>query len=161
MPNTTSVTLSLRLTGYRETLAAFKGLPADASNEMRAAAGGLSDQAVGWIQGAARADSPQAAALASTVRAVKDRTPNVTVGGAKRVTSDKVPAYAILFGANFGARTYRKPGKVPYFVHDHAGKGNDYWIWATVSEHQDYIDEAWGAAADVVLDRWAENGSAE
>lgn len=159
MPNTTSLTLSMKLTGYRETLAAFKGLPADASTELRAAALNLSEQGVGWIQSAARADSPQAAALAPTVRAMKDRTPNITIGGAKRITSRRVPAYVILFGANFGAVTYRVPGKVPYFVHDHAGKGNDYWIWATIEEHQTFIDDAWGAAADTVLDKWANGGS--
>ena len=160
MPNTVSLNLTITLTGARETLKAFKDLPPEATVAMRDAALEVSESMVGWIQNAARADSPQAAALAGTVRANRDRIPNVTVGGAKRVTSTGAKAFQILFGANFGAVTYREPGQVPYFVHDHAGPGKDYWIWATAEAHATEIDSAWNAAADTVLDNWAKGGDA-
>lgn len=159
MPSTRALTLTLTLSGARETIKRFNGLPKEANENLRQRALKISDKMAVWIRAAALADSKQAAALADTVKARKDRVPYVEVGGSKRVTRTKgTKAYQLLFGANFGARVYRVPGKVPFFEHDHAGAGNDYWIFSTYEAHQGEVDQEWNQAAEDALAWWAEQG---
>ena len=155
MPNKTSLTLNIQLTGARETIKAFRGLPKEFQDGIRDGAGKISEDMATWVRGALLADTRQSAVLADTVKVNRDRVPSITVGGAKRVTSSGAKAYQLLFGANFGATTYRRPGRVPFFEHDHAGPGNDYVIWKTYLEHQGEVDERWNAVADEALAAWA------
>lgn len=155
------ITLTLELTGARETLKAFKDLPKDASIELKAAAGQVSQNMVAWVRAALASGDPQAAALVDTVKAVKDRVPAISVGGTKLVASTRTNAFNLLFGANFGAVTYRVKGVFPYFTRNHAGKGNDYYIWASVEAHAAEINNAWNAAAEAVIAKWADGGEAE
>lgn len=140
--------INVEITGLRETLRAFRDLPKDASAELRDEAGKIAQDMVEWIQAAARSDSPQSAALADTVKIARDRVPAVTVGGASKITSSRAPAYAILFGANFGARTFRQ-------FRAWAGKGQDYFIFSNIDQHAKEIEERWLSAADRVVTAWS------
>ena len=155
MARAKALQINLRLTGARETLAAFRALPKDASTELRVASKELAGQMVGWIVARARSDSAQSALLAPTVRAVSDRVPAVQVGGSRmlaRSSGGTVAAWRVLFGANFGASRW------PQF-RPHRGRGQqDYFIWVSIDEHADEIDKAWNAAADKVIRKWSQGG---
>lgn len=142
------LTVNIEISGLRETLRAFRDLPKDAAAELRDEAGIIANDMVDWIRSAAMIDSPQSAALAPTVKVARDRVPAVTVGGAARITSSRAPAYAILFGANFGARSF------PQF-REWAGAGQDYFIFANIDKHRREIEERWLDAADRVIRAWS------
>lgn len=151
----TALAINIQVDGVREMSQAFRRLPKDASVEQRAASMEIASEMAGHIASAARLDSRQSALLAPTVRAVSDRVPAVTVGGSKRLpVASGAKAFEILFGANFGATTYRVRGRVPYF-RQHAGKGSDYFIWATVTQHQSVMVGKWMEATERVIDKWA------
>lgn len=146
-----ALSIGIEIEGLRETLRAFRDLPKDASAELRDEAGKIASDMVDWIRSAALVDSPQSAALAPTVRVTRDRVPAVTVGGTTRITSSRKPAYAILFGANFGARTF------PQF-REWAGKGQDYFIFKNIDTHAKDIEARWLDAADRVIRAWSTSG---
>lgn len=148
MPPKRQLVINVEISGLRETLRALRDLPKDASAELRDEAGKIAADMVGWIQAAANADTPQSAAVGATAKVARDRVPAVTVGGATKITSSRAPAYAILFGANFGARSF------PQF-REWAGKGQDYFIFANIDDHQAEIEERWLSAADRVIAAWS------
>jgi hypothetical protein len=78
--------------------------------------------------------------MAGTVKARRDRVPVIEAGGATSVGRNRVPAYKILFGSEFGART------LPQY-RPHLGKGS-YWMWATVEANQPEISRAWAEVAE-------------
>lgn len=158
MAKSQSITLTLRLTGARETLAAFNALGPDANKALKDANQAIADDLAGWIRSAGEAHSSQARAVAGTTKANRDRVPAVTIGGAKKVASSRVPAWALLFGSNFGAYPYisaPRQGRAKHFTDAPAGKGNDYWIFKTAEANQSAIDTRWNKAADEVARRWA------
>lgn len=140
----TSLTVDLHIEGARETLAAFRRLPKEASAELRDRALKLSELLASTASRAARGDSPQAAAVASTIKARRDRVPSVQVGGAKRVGSRRTPAFKILFGAEFGASP-----SLPQF-RPHRGR-EGYWFFPSVEAEQGRISREWNKAADEVV----------
>src|SRR5262245_1622492 len=103
------LTMTVQISGVRETLKALKDLPPEASEAMRQASAEIASDMVGWIKSTAASQGRQAQVVAATAKANRDRVPSVTVGGSKRVT-DTGKAFQLLFGANFGAVTYRTPG---------------------------------------------------
>lgn len=145
-----SLTIKLHLSGARETLKAFRDLPKEASNELRTKTLALSQLLASKVEGAARADSPQSALIAGTVKANKDRVPSISAGGNKKVGSRKKPAYKILFGSEFGAKTLKQ-------YRPHVGQGS-YWFFRTVEQSQAEIDSAWNKLADDVLKKWGRDG---
>lgn len=147
-PRRKALQINIQIEGLRETMRAFRDLPKDAKNELRDEAGKIAADMVEWIQAAARADSPQSAALADTAKVVRDRVPALTVGGTAKVTSSRTPAYTILFGANFGARSYRQ-------FREWAGKGKDYFIFVNIDQHAKEIEERWLSAADRIVAAWS------
>ena len=157
MPSSTRkpLVISIRLTGARETLAAFRQFPKEASDELRKAAGEIADNMVGWIKAGAAADSRQSRFVAQTTKRMTDRVPVVQVGGTKSITDSqghRAPAYKVLFGANFGSSRY------PQF-RAHRGKGQpDYFIWSNIEGHQAEIDRRWNEAADRTIAKWSEGG---
>jgi hypothetical protein len=139
-----TLTVTIRITGLRETLRATKNWPDDAQKEIRAASLSIAGAVAVDIRTAARTNG-QSALLAPTVRAVKDRVPSVQAGGARRVGRNRVPAYKVLFGSEFGAVTLRQY---------RAFQSGGYWFFKTVEADTDYISSEWLDAIDDVNRRW-------
>lgn len=144
------LTVKVKITGARETLAAFRHLPDDANRELRTATLKIADSLATQIRGAATGSSAQSALVAPTVKAKRDRVPVIEAGGSKKVGTNKKPAHKILFGANFGATVLRQ-------FRPHRGAGdNDYWFFHTVESQEARIDREWNEVADKIIARWAD-----
>lgn len=136
--------VSVRIEGVRETLKAFNGLPKEASEQLRDAAGDLARLLATDAKGAALREGSQAALVADTVKAGRDRVPVVTAGGAKRVGSRRAPAWKLLFGAEFGSNRYAQ------FPRRHTGT-TGIWFFPTIEANAAPIARRWQQAADAVL----------
>lgn len=154
------ITVRLRITGARETLAAFRKLPKEASNALRDANKEISEDLAGKIRSAAEASSSQSAAVAPSIKARRDRVPSITAGGSRLATKSrrrsrgqkKTTAGQIVFGANFGANYLKQFRK-------HTGAGEeDYWFFRTVEDNEPRIVKEWGDAADRILKEWGTGG---
>jgi hypothetical protein len=143
-----TITVTLRISGIRETIRAFNQLPDDASQEMRAASLSIAGVVAADVRTAARRN-PQSALMAPTVRAQKDRVPVVVAGGTRRVGRNRVPAYKVLFGSEFGAHSLKQY---------RAFNSNGYWFFETFNAKSDYISREYIAAADEVLAKWGRGG---
>jgi hypothetical protein len=140
------------VTGARETIAAFRVLPKDASKELRDASTRISQVTANRIRAAAIASSKQSALVASGIKANRDRLPSISVGGVKKVGRNRKPLNKIMFGANFGA-TYLKQ-----FRPHRAGGTDDYWFFTTAEKDIPQMVDQWGRAVDKVLKRWGDGG---
>ena len=146
----TSLTITLHIDGARETLAAFRRLPKEASKSLRERTLLLSETLARKVADAARQDSSQSWLLAATVKARKDRVPSIQAGGTKPVGRQRrrsrgqgpTRAYMLLFGSEFGAN-------LPQF-RPHLGRGS-YWFFRTVEQNESHIADAWTKVADDVL----------
>lgn len=145
-----SITLTIRVEGATQLLAAFNRLPKEASNALRDASQGLAVAMAGRVAAAARAESSQAGLLAGTVKAKRDRIPAVEVGGSSRVGRNSKPAYKILFGSEFGSDRYRQ-------FKPHIGRGS-YWAFKTIEASESVISAGWLKAADEIVQRFGEGG---
>lgn len=148
--------LDVRVEGAQQTLAAFRALPKDASDELRTAATALSTLLASKIAAAGQAEGRQAAVLAQTVKPKRDRIPALEVGGTKKLFKGKKDgsnreAFRALFGSEFGSN--RGHG-----FKRHVGKGS-YWIWRTVEENQAEIAAEWHKAADGIIEKFTDGGS--
>lgn len=139
-----TITVTVRITNLRETIRAFKDLPEDASKEMRAASLSIAGVLAVDIRNAARANA-QSALMVPTIRAVRDRVPVVQGGGTRRVGRNRVPAYKVLFGAEFGSHALKQ-----FRPFD----GTGYFFFPTVEQNRGYIDREYNEAADEVLKKW-------
>ena len=105
----------------------------------------------------------QTAIVAQTVRANKDRIPNVTIGGSRGRASGGANAGILLFGNEFGSDRnafgskgnfpnggYKFPARTPRL-----GRGNKgYWIFPTLRAMQPEITRRWKAAVGEVYENW-------
>jgi hypothetical protein len=139
-----SLTIKLHILGVRETLAAFRKLPKEASNSLREQSMRLAASLAQHVSGEARADSPQSALMAPTVKAIRDRVPAISAGGTSRVGRNQKPAFKILFGSEFGARRYKQ-------FRPHLGTGS-YWMFRTVQHNEAELSAAWGRVADAIAE---------
>lgn len=146
--------IEVRIEGARETLDAFNRLEKSANAALRERSMALAEKLAGKVQAAGRASGKQAAAVAATVKARRDRIPVIEAGGSKRVTTSKVPASDIVFGSEFGGN--RRTGwyganrfapSAGRQFRPHLGRGS-YWFYETVYDSQAEIADAWSAAAD-------------
>lgn len=140
------LTVTIRVSGIRETLAALSRLPKDASNELRDASLEISRELAAAARQAGVAEGSQAALVATTVKARRDRVPVVVAGGTKRLGSNRAPAYKLLFGSEFGANRYEQ-------YRPHVGAGS-YWFFRTVEDNEVEIARRWLDAADAILRRF-------
>lgn len=138
-----SLTITIRIDGLQQILTALKDVPKDAQLELRAAALELSQELAAAAKASGMAEGAQAALVATTVKAAKDRVPVVTAGGTKKLGSNKKPAYKLLFGSEFGA-TYLEQYK------PHIGR-DSYWFFKTIEENQVEISTRWLEAANEVI----------
>jgi len=148
-----SLVITLRLEGAREVLAAFRAMPKDASTELRAASLRLAQSLAVKVAAAGRAEGRQAALLAKTVKAKRDRVPVIEVGGTRRLGSNKKPAFKLLFGSEFGASQTGRYGLRQF--KPHLGRGS-YWIFKTVGDNQAEISREWNEAADEVVRKFGD-----
>jgi hypothetical protein len=139
-----TITLRLRIVGLRETLRAFDNLPKDATTELRAASLSIAGYLAVEIRLSAQQNA-QSALMGPTIRALKDRVPVVVAGGNRRVGSNKVQAYKVLFGSEFGATVLKQ-----YRAHNSSG----YWFFETVNKNRDYIEHEYNEAADEIIKKW-------
>jgi hypothetical protein len=146
--------INVRVHGLRETIRAFRDLPADANNELRDRTLELSRTLADRVQAAGMADTPQSARAAASVKARRDRVPVISAGGTKK-------ASAVLFGSEFGMTRrsgwyargrYRESLGRQYRPHQGA---HSYWFFATVEENQSEIAATWRQVADAIIERWA------
>lgn len=153
----TSLTIRINVDGVRQTLAAFREMPKEASASLRERSKELADTIADRVKAAGQAEGRQAAKLARTVRAMKDRVPTVQVGGTRKLGRQGEPAWGMLFGSEFGmdARSgwYADPrydGEPSGQFKPHRGR-QGYWIFPTVERSEGEISEAWNRVADDIL----------
>lgn len=140
----TGLTVNINVSGLRPTLAAVARLPKHAQDELRAASLELAGELAVSAAAAGRGEGRQAALVASTVAARRDRIPVITAGGTKRLGRNRAPAYKLLFGSEFGSNFYLQFGK------PHRGSAS-YWFFDTVDREQAQITARWFAAADAIV----------
>jgi hypothetical protein len=158
-----ALTVKVHIDGVRETLAAFRKLPKDASNELRDASMKISQTLVTAAKRNAGID-PQSTAVATTVKVVRDRVPAVQAGGAKRVTSNRAPAWALLFASEFGM-TRRSGWYANPRYGDSAGRQysphqgqKGRWFFPAVENERTQIAREWNKAVDVIVRKFGEGG---
>lgn len=154
--------VTLRVDGARETLKAFQMLPKQANDELRDSSQRIALALAGRVQAAATAEGGQAAALARTVKARRDRVPSVEAGGVTRVGSRRAPAYRLLFGSEFGMNMRSGWYAAPRYKESkgrqygpHLG-GGSYWFFTTVEGDDSRIDREWNHAADEIIRRFVD-----
>lgn len=164
MPRTT-LTVTVRLDGLRETLDAFRHLPDDASKELRDRSVKLAETIAEKVRAAGKSEGRQAAAVAATVRPARDRVPAVQAGGTRRLGRRRAPAFGLLFGSEFGmnrrsgwyaAPRFEGTGRYSQYKPHRGQRG--YWFFPTVEGEQDRINREWTQAADAVVRRFSEGG---
>ncbi|PRX48685.1 hypothetical protein B0I33_104503 [Prauserella shujinwangii] len=155
------LTVNLYISGLRPTLAAFRELPKDANNELRDRSRELAETLAGRIRTAAQAEGGQAALLARTVKAQRDRVPVVSAGGTRKLGRHRAPAWALLFAAEFGMNKrsgwYARPryrGSSGRQYPPHSGQ-DGYWFFPTAREFEPEMGRQWRQAADAIIRRFA------
>jgi hypothetical protein len=141
----TGLTITIKIDGATETLRAFRDLPKDATNRLRDKAGEIADALRPAVEAAARTDtSPQSKLVAGTVKVKRDRIPALVAGGTKRLGVNRVPAYKLLFGSEFGSVRYKQFNKL------HQGQEGS-WFFPVVEREAARISAAWNEAADEII----------
>lgn len=144
-----TLTMTVRIEGAEDTLRAFRELPKDANNELRDRSMSLARLLAGRAVAAAQSDrSAQAATVAATIRPRRDRVPVIVAGGSKRVGRRRVPAWALLFGAEFGSNRFGQFGK------PHGGRRGSF-LFGTAEREASTLDREWNKATDEIARKWA------
>ena len=103
----------------------------------------------------------QAQKVAATIRANKDRIPNVTIGGSKGRFSGGAVSGQVLFGSEFGGPApFTNGGRRFPERSDPQGRGNiGYGIFKKLKEIQPTLTARWKEAVDKhVIKVWDQNG---
>jgi hypothetical protein len=162
-----SITVRPDLRDYRGLLKALNLMDKEAQYNLKEEVVSISAWTARGIQQAGFAHPvypKQAAIVAQTVRAARDRVPTVYVGGGKGRVSGGANAGQLLFGNEFGGDRnafgnanafpnggYRFPART-----SREGRGNKgYWIFPTLKGMQPEIKRKWFAAVNKVMDNWA------
>jgi hypothetical protein len=146
------LTVNVSTAGVRETLRAFNALPKDAANELRNASLDLARELAASATAAGVAEGSQAALVATTVKASRDRVPAVTAGGTKRLGSNRKPAWKLLFGSEFGSNRYTQ------FPRAHQGS-DGIWFFPAIEANAPRIAARWQEAADAVIRAFSTRGA--
>jgi hypothetical protein len=163
----TTVTVRPDLKDYRGLLKAINVLDKEAQVQLKDEVYSISSWVAMNVKQSAYGFSPmpkQAAVVAQTVRAARDRVPTIYVGGTKGRASGGANAGQLLFGNEFGGNRnaygslsafpnggYRFPPRTA-----REGKGNKgYWIFPTLKVLQPEIKKRWFKAINDVMDLWA------
>lgn len=151
---------------------AFKTLSEEANGQLKSDVASISAWTAEGIKAAASNVAPQAypkqaSRVAQTVRHNKDRVPNVTIGGSKRLFSGGALAGEVLYGSEFGAVEWQATGQIGANRFGkyggrrfpdrspRMGQGNEgYWIYPTLRRMQPEITSRWFRAVEKVLGKW-------
>ena len=160
--------MSLDMSDYRGVLKALSQMDKEAQLQLKDDVHAISKwTAQGIIYSSYGAFMPaQAAIVAQTVRANRDRLPNITIGGSKGRASGGANAGQLLYGNEFGGKRnaynsqsafpnggYRFPARSP-----REGRGNKgWWIFPSLVRMQPMIRQRWEEAVNKVMDNWARN----
>ncbi len=150
-----SLAIRMRLEGADDVLRAIKGLPKDATRELRQASLTLSKSLAQDIAQAGRRRGGQAALIAGTAKAKFDRVPAVKVGGSAKRGRHRTPASDLLIGSEFGhggqgGRGLKSRNYAPHGFTPRASPGG-LWIYPTVRRKEADIAKAWLEAAEAVV----------
>ena len=153
----------------KDLYSAFKTLDEDTNKALKVEVQSLSSYVAREIQAAAvNAPNPkQAALIAQSVRANKDRIPNITIGGSRlaRVArkasqgNPKPRMGQLVFGSEFGTKgsgagVFKQGGrKFPYWSGNYHGGGRGYWIFPTLRRLQPKITHDYHAIIDRYIRR--------
>lgn len=145
------------IVGVRETLAAFRKLPKDASVDLRDANLKISDDLAEKMRQAALGRGSQAALVAPSIKARRDRVPFVQAGGRKRVGQQKRKSKGqrpttvsdLLYGANFGANVLKQFPAVAT---------PDHFMYKTLEANDALLEREWLKAVDDTLGKWGSGG---
>jgi hypothetical protein len=164
--NKTTKSMQLDMSEYRGVLKALSLMDDKAKTALKDDVQSISKwTAQGIIQSSYSAFMPaQAAIVAKTVRANRDRLPNVTIGGSRGRASGGANAGQLLFGNEFGGSRnafgtvsafpnggYKFPDRSP-----REGRGNKgWWIFPALVEMQPTIRKRWEETVNKVMDNWA------
>jgi hypothetical protein len=150
----------------RGLLKALNKMDDDSKKALKDDVAAISSWTAGGIRMAGYVGAPmprQTAIVAQTVRANKDRIPNVTIGGSRGRASGGANAGILLFGNEFGSDRnafgsagnfpnggYKFPARTP-----REGRGNrGYWIFPTLKAMQPEITRRWKNAVGEVYENW-------
>lgn len=101
----------------------------------------------------------QSQRVAMTIRANKDRIPNVTVGGSRRVTSTRIEAGYLLFGSEFGGPAPFGNGGRRFAYRSGNGGRAGYWIFPKLKQIQPELTRRWKSSVErLVIAPWGRNG---
>jgi len=155
------------LKDLRGLLKALNKMDDDSKKALKDNVTSISGWAAGAIKMAGYVGSPvpaQTAIVASTVRANKDRIPNITIGGSRGPkASGGANAGILLYGNEFGSdrNTFGSAGNFPNGGYKfpartpREGRGNrGYWIFPTLKAMQPEITRRWKAAVGEVYENW-------
>lgn len=182
MPTTTAkssvgkVTVRLDDRDIQAILRAFSKMDKQANRDLKDLSRDISKDVVREFQSAARGTRwypEQASFVAQSARVARDRTPSVTIGGAKRYTTDdgrRVAAGSLLFLSEFGSTVQNQrerfrnesqrrkgsrgglqgPPRSPK-----EGRGNrGWWLFPRLKRLQPNILRSWIEGAQRVADTW-------
>lgn len=135
--------MSVRVGGLLEAKLALGRLPENAERELADANQRIARALQGQVVSAAQREGRQAGALAKTVTTRLTKVPSVEAGGTRLLGRNKQPAYKLLFGSEFGARTLKQ-------YKPHLGRGS-YWFFRTVERNEDRMRREWNKAIDDVV----------
>jgi hypothetical protein len=162
----TSIKIQPDLTDLRELLKALNAMDKDSQKALKDEVYSISAWTAQRIQAAAVGHPYmplQAAIIAPTVRASRDRLPTVLIGGSKGRASGGANAGQLLFGNEFGGDR-NAFGNLTAFANGGyrfarrsapVGRGNaGYWIFPTLKGAQSDITQQWTNAVEKVYDNW-------
>jgi hypothetical protein len=168
MANTrTTITFKPDLRDLRGLLKALNKMDEDSKTVLKDQVTSISAWTAQGIKMAGYVGAPvpaQTAIVASTVRANKDRIPNVTIGGSMGRASGGANAGILLYGNEFGSdrNTFGSAGNFPNGGYKfpartpREGRGNrGYWIFPTLKAMQPEITRRWKAAVGEVYGNWS------
>lgn len=147
------IRLSAAPNDLRGLIYAINKMDKEANTDLRNKVSSISKwSAQGIIESSYQAPYPaQAAKVAATVRANRDRIPSVTIGGNRSRYSGGAVAGQTLFGTEFGSRRGFPNGGRRFAFKDYRG----LWIFKALREQQPEITRRWKQAVDEVLDNWS------
>jgi len=170
------VTVRLDDKDIKAILRNFSKMDKQANRDLRDLSRDISKDIVGEFRNAARGTRwypEQASFVAQSARVARDRTPSVTIGGAKRYTTDdgrRVAAGSLLFLSEFGSVTSKQRERFRNKKQRDAGvlgglqgpprspkegRGNrGWWLFPRLKRMQPDILRRWITGAQKVADTW-------
>lgn len=168
MANKQTIRVKMDMTqDIRDLLSDLNKMDAESKNELKTEVASITSWAVqGIVQKSYDAPMPkQAAIVAQTVRANRDRVPNITIGGSRGRASGGATAGELVVGNEFGASPTSSNGAFPNggrrfpYRSPRKGRGNTgYWIYPALAEMQPEISRRWWNAADKIFRHWQRFG---